>query len=452
VAESEWQTSIGQLIRSLKAPVLPVFFSGRNSLLFQLGGLLHPRLRTGLLVHEFLNKRGRAVSGRIGHPIPYERLKPLGKNEELMEYLHHRTQWLAFQKDKSAPANPQISPPPVVPPGPRETLQEEIESLPAEQRLARSGELEVLFASSDQIPRLMQEIGRLREVAFRAAGEGTGKPLDLDEFDKSYLQLFIWNRQRAELAGAYRMGLTDLILNRQGTKGFYTQTLFEYPPSLVASISPGIELGRSFICPEHQRSYLPLLLLWRGIGKFLAQRPWYRYLFGPVSMSSSYHAISRHLVASYLSHRYNSPDLAPLVRARHFAQQECRLDSKPGSLSQFISGIDELSEIISDLEPDGKGLPVLFQKYLELGGRLLAFNVDPHFNDALDGLILVDLTQANRRLLEFYMGRDCATRYLGYHQEVARLGRIMSGRQEGPRESDPPEQKTQKLRPAIAIP
>jgi putative hemolysin len=452
VTESEWQTSIGQLMRSLKAPVLPVFFSGRNSLIFQLGGLLHPRLRTGLLVHEFLNKRGRVVSGRIGHPIPFERLKTLGSNEELMEYLRHRTQWLAFQKDNSDPSNLRISLPPVIPSGPREILQKEIESLPGEQRLVRSGPMEVLFASYDQIPRLMQEIGRLREVAFRAVGEGSGRPFDLDQFDKRYLQMFIWNRQEAELAGAYRMGLTDLILNRQGNEGFYTRTLFEYPQSFVARISPGIEMGRSFVCPDYQRSYLPLLLLWRGIGKFLAQRPWYRYLFGPVSMSSRYQGLSRQLLVSYLSHRYNSPDLARLVRARNPAQKECLLDPNLSSLSKLISGIDELSDIISDLEPDEKGLPVLFQKYLELGGRLLAFNVDPHFNDTLDGLILIDLTQANRRLLEFYMGKSCAAQYLTYHQEVARLGGDMSGRREGKRKSRPPEQNAQGLRPAIAVP
>jgi putative hemolysin len=452
VTESKWQASIGQLIRSLKAPVLPVFFAGKNSLLFQLGGLLHPRLRTGLLVHEFLNKRGRVVSGRIGHPIPFERLKAQSSNEDLMEYLGHRTHLLAFQKKESEPSNPRIPLSPIIPSGPREILQQEVESLPAEQRLVRSGEMEVLFAGNDQIPRLMQEIGRLREVTFRAVGEGSGGPFDLDEFDKSYLQLFIWNRRKAELAGAYRMGLTDLILNRQGHEGFYTRTLFEYPQSFVARISPGIELGRSFVCPDYQRSYLPLLLLWRGIGKFLAQRPWYRYLFGPVSMSSSYRGLSRQLLVSYLSHRFNSPDLAPLVRARNPAQKECLLDPNLSSLSKLISGIDELSDIISDMEPDAKGLPVLFQKYLELGGRLLAFNIDPHFSNALDGLILVDLPQADRRLLEFYMGKTCAAQYLMYHQEMARLGGDMSGRQEGQRKSCAPEQNAKGLRPAIAVP
>jgi hypothetical protein len=312
--------------------------------------------------------------------------------------------------------------------------------------------MEVLFAGGDQIPCLMQEIGRLRELTFRAVGEGSGRPLDLDEFDKTYMQLFLWNRQKAELAGAYRMGFADLMLNREGKEGFYTRTLFEYPQSFVARISPGIELGRSFVCADYQRSYLPLLLFWRGIGKFLAQKPWYRYLFGPVSMSSSYHGLSRQLLISYLGHHYNSPELGPLVRARNPAQKGSLLDPHVSRLNRKIGGLDELSDIISDLEPDGKGLPVFFRKYLELGGRMLAFNLDPYFSYALDGLILIDLTQANRSLLELYMGKSCAAQYFTYHQEVARLGNAMSGRQEGHRKSGPPEQKAQGLRPAIAVP
>jgi len=450
VTDPIWQTSIGHLIRTLQAPVLPVFFSGRNSLAFQTVGLLHPRIRTALLVHEFLNKRGRILSARVGRPIPFNLLKGIPSSGDLLEYLRQRTYLLGAHKDQSGPCNPEIPSPPLNAQIPREVLEKEVEGLPGEQKLNQSGDLEVMLATYDQTPCLMQEIGRLREVTFRAAGEGSGKSLDLDEFDKTYVQLFIWNRRKGEVVGAYRMGLTDLILNRHGKDGFYTSRLFEYPESFLASISPGIELGRSFVRQDYQRSYLPLLLLWRGIGKFLASKPWYRYLFGAVSMSSSYHRFSRQLLVSHLTREYNCSDLARMVRPRNPAPRDRVADHFLGRLNLKISGLDELSDIISELEQDEKGLPVLFHKYLELGGRLLAFNLDPHFNNTLDGLIFVDLTQASRRLLEFYMGKECADRYLNYHREVTRLRHRATGLEDGPHNNDgTPEKRTQGWRPAV---
>jgi putative hemolysin len=202
---------------------------------------------------------------------------------------------------------------------------------------------------------------------------------------------------------------------------------------------------------DYQRSYLPLLLLWRGIGKFLALRPWYRYLFGAVSMSSSYHRYSRRLLVSHLSREYNCSDLARMVRPHNPAPKDRVADHFLDRLSLKISGLDELSDIISDLEHDEKGLPVLFQKYLELGGRLLAFNLDPHFSNSLDGLIYVDLTKANRRLLEFYMGKDRAAQYLNYHREVARLRRITARLEDGPQKGGgATEEGSRELRPAIS--
>ena len=299
--------------------------------------------------------------------------------------------------------------------------------LPSDQKLCGSGKLDVYYAAYDQIPRLMREVGRLREVTFRTAGEGSGKAADLDEFDESYLQLFIWNREKSELVGAYRLGLSDRILSHRGKEGFYTSRLFEYPESLIAAISPAVELGRSFVRDEYQRSYLPLLLLWRGIGSFLIQRPRYRYLFGAVSMSSRYQPFSRELLVSHLSRNHLCPEFSRLVRARNPLRQAGLASDLLERLRLKIGGLEELSEIISDLESDAKGLPVLFHRYLELGGRFLAFHRDGDFNDTLDGLVLVNLPQTPRRLLEFYMGRGGAAYYLSCHEKDGRRQEEWSG-------------------------
>ena len=427
VTDPFWQPSIGHLIRALKAPVLPICFPGRNSWFFQLAGLVHPLVRTALLVREFMNKRGCILAPRIGHPIAAARLNGLASNEEMIDYLRHRTYLLAVQKDQGEELHPEIPLTPVVPPSSQEVLWREVRMLPREQKLCGGGKLDVYYAGYDQIPRLMQEVGRLREVTFRLAGEGSGKSVDLDQFDRSYLHLFVWNRQKGELVGAYRLGLSDQILPRHGKEGFYTTRLFEYPKSLISAISPGIELGRSFVRVEYQRSYLPLLLLWKGIGSFLLQKPWYRYLFGAVSMSSRYKRLSRELLVSHLNHNYACPEFSRLVRGRNPMRLAGGKEDPPKGLNLKIRGLEELSEIISDLESDGKGLPVLFQKYVELGGRFLAFHRDGDFNDTLDGLVLVDLPQSNRRLLEFYMGRGGAGYYLSYHERERRGRKEWSG-------------------------
>src|ERR1700704_2051636 len=158
---------------------------------------------------------------------------------------------------------------PIAPAIPRALLKAEIECLPAEQRLVASGNFSVQYARAAQIPWCLQEIGRLRELTFRAVGEGTNKASDIDLFDSYYLHLFVWDAQAEMIVGAYRMGLADEILSRYGKRGLYTQSLFKYGSRLLQTLNPAVELGRSFVRAEYQRNFSPLLLLWRGIGRVL---------------------------------------------------------------------------------------------------------------------------------------------------------------------------------------
>jgi len=248
----------------------------------------------------------------------------------------------------------------------------------------------------------MREISRLREITFRSAGEGTGNSADLDRFDAHYLHLFVWNREQNEIAGAYRLCPADVI------GGLYTATLFRYRQGFLNKLGPSIELGRSFIREEYQRAFAPLLLLWKGIGRYVAANPRYKVLFGPVSISNQYHAISRELIVGYLEAHASLAGWKDLL-------------SPQNPPSKLIAGgsrcrdVDELSEVISDIENTRTGIPVLLRQYLRLGGKLLAFNVDPEFSGALDGLILVDLTRTDPKLLERYLGKAEARNFLAHH-------------------------------------
>lgn len=310
---------------------------------------------------------------------------------------------------------------PVSPAIPRALLKAEVECLPGEQRLVRSNQFVVMYAHSAQIPWCLQEIGRLRECSFRAAGEGTGKASDIDLFDAYYLHLFLWDTETDSIVGAYRVGLTDEILKRYGRRGLYTQSLFKYGPRFLRSLGPAIELGRSFVRSEYQRTFLPLLLLWRGIGRFILDRPHCAVLFGPVSISNSYAPLSRELMVEYLSLNNIEADLA-----RHVKPRRPFRGKRPNRERTEIANLDnieDLSRAIGRIEGGSKGIPVLLRQYLKLGGRLLGFNSDDQFSEALDGLIMVDLRTSEPRVLARYMGEAGAATFLSYHaaqQEAAR--------------------------------
>lgn len=293
----------------------------------------------------------------------------------------------------------------------KELLASEVAKLALERTLVETEESLVLLAKAREIPNVLHEIGRLREVSFRRCGEGTGKAFDLDAFDDYYWHLFIWSRQTSEVVGAYRLGPSEEILAHAGGQGFYTRKLFEWKRSFLDRISPALELGRSFVRPEYQKTFAPLLLLWKGIGQYLVRHPQYKVLFGPVSISNEYTATSHQLMVKFLSAYRQSQDLMPLVRARN--PFRCR----PSKLTDELIGarvwdVEEISALIADVEIDRKGVPVLLKQYLKLGGELVAFNVDRNFSDALDGLIVVDLRKTDVRLLERYMGKNGAAQFL----------------------------------------
>lgn len=419
IIDPAWHYSIGRMARNCGARVVPVFFEGANSMVFQLAGMIHPKLRTALLPHELLNKADRTIKVRVGSPIPAEKMEAFDTDEKLITYLRMRTYALKNRqkgagKRRFLLTSPK-SPETVVSPSDPALIHDEVNRLSKEQVLVESDEYVVYQAKAHQIPNVLFEIGRLRELTFRQTGEGTGRSIDLDRFDLYYTHLFLWNRQRQEIVGAYRLGQVEAILQRFGAKGLYTDTLFRYKPGFVEHIRGGIELGRSFVRPEYQKLYAPLLLLWKGIGHFVAQNPECTKIFGPVTISDTYSTLSRDLMVSYLIMNHYAPDLAEFVRPR----TPVRKDSlrRLGGAAHLVVAIDELSAMISDIEADRKGVPVLLRQYVKLGGKLMGFNIDPSFGNGLDGLVLVDLLKCDRRVLTRVMGSKGFEAFAAYHKE-----------------------------------
>jgi len=415
VTDPRWKNTAARLALRAGCPVVPIFIEGANSLYFQAAGVLHPVLRTVSLVRELAGLSGKTLRFRVGTPVSGAIMRSCPDAASVTAYLRSRTLLLAHRSDP-APIRPirlarLRMPQTIAAAQSKQHLVEEVAGLPAENELARQGDLSVYIAAAQQIPCLLQEIGRCREVTFREAGEGTGKPADLDSFDRYYQHLFLWDRPAGCLAGAYRLAVTTDVLPRFGVKGLYTSTLFHFQARFFQGLGPAFELGRSFVRKEYQKDFAPLLLLWKGITRMVLRRPGAPVLFGAVSISREYRAASRGLIAAFLSGRTLHP-LAEFVAPRRRFRDPSLRDPQVRQLAAMAEGIEDLSPAIADIEQDGKGIPVLIRQYLKTGGRLLGLSVDPHFSHTLDALILADLRSAPPPLLERCMGRREAAQFL----------------------------------------
>ena len=405
IHDPAWNRAAAALVRRTGAAALPMYFEGSNSALFQLAGIVHPRLRTALLPREVLNKQGHVLPLRIGHPIPAAQFESVD-DVQTTEMLRRRTYWLAHRRPRPAVNRRRLrEDDPLFEPIPPDWLRAELEALPADRLLVESGAWQVWHGRRDECPFTIREIGRLRELTFRQAGEGTGKSLDLDVFDDTYQHLVLWRSDKREIIGSYRLCCADKAKGR-----LYTRTLFRIKPQFFRRVAPAIELGRSFIRCEHQRSFQPLLLLWKGIGEFIARNPRYRYLFGPVSISNSYQKANRVLMANTLLRLAGSSELSAMAKPRRpFIHLPVNGLPHPAS-------IDEMDSWVSDLEPDGESMPVLVRQYLKMGGQIATFHVDRSFGETLDGLIVVDLTKTDRRWLDRYLGKEGAEHFLAFQR------------------------------------
>jgi hypothetical protein len=281
----------------------------------------------------------------------------------------------------------------------------ERELLGAGTELVRQGDYRVMLVRAERAPRVLDEVGRLREVTFRAVQEGTGRPRDLDTFDGHYVHLVLWHEGRGEIVGAYRLGRVDQIVARLGERGLYTSTLFKFAPGFLDRLGPALELGRSFVRAEYQGQAAPLGLLWRGIGEFLVRHPQYKTLFGPVSISRSYSGLSRRLMLEFLMQKHGDDTRSPHVKARR-PPKERLARAERALFAGLLRDADDLSSLVSEIEPDRKGVPVLLRHYLRLNATLLGFNRDPDFGNCIDGLILVDLRTSDPKLLKRFMGEE----------------------------------------------
>lgn len=396
IMDREWQEVVVRVIKMAEVPVVPVYFHGTNSRWFHILGRIHPLLRTARLGAELINKKHKTIKVRVGRPVTVSEQHEFGDIAQFTRYLRART----YSLGSALEARPFFAgrrhrrsrrQEPVAEAGSHDLLCREVKSLQLSHELFSSRNYCVIFAPTRLMPNLIDEIGRLREITFRAVGEGTNRARDIDEYDFYYHHLVVWDNDASKVVGAYRIGKGKEILNEYGRKGFYLSSLFRISKSFEPFLAESLELGRSFIVPEYQRKAMSLFLLWKGILTVLLQHAEYRYLIGPVSISNEFSAFSKSLIVEFVMNHYYDDAFAAHIRPKKkFNMQiDKRVDSSI-IIDSPEKDISRVETVISDVDK-GYRIPVLLKKYLEINARIIGFNVDPDFNNCLDGLILLDV-------------------------------------------------------------
>lgn len=397
IVDKAWESSAMKLIQKAKVPVVPIYFHAKNSQFFYQLASMSDVLRTAKLPSEMLSQKRRKINVRIGHPIAVEDQTEHSNLEAYTAFLRRKTYMLAnvFERKKllaKLPKNLKIprAPKDVISETKKELMIEEIENCrKMDKRLLTSKNYEVFLAKREVIPNILNEIGRLREITFREVGEGTNNSIDLDEFDEYYHHLFLWDNETQRIAGAYRMGMGNEIFANHGINGFYLQDLFRFEPELYKMMSQSIEMGRAFIIKEYQQKPMPLFLLWKGIVHCTLRFPEHRYLIGGVTISDKFSNFSKSLMIEFMKSHYYDPYVAQYVRPKKEFKVKLEDADKDLVFEESEADLNKFDKLIDELETENLRLPVLIKKYIKQNAKVVAFNVDPLFNDAVDGLMYI---------------------------------------------------------------
>ncbi len=397
VVDKPWEEGAIKLIKKAKVPVIPIYFHARNSRLFYLLSKISDTFRTAKLPSELLTQKNRVIEVRIGKPISVKDQDEYTDIPAFNDFLRKKTYMLAnpFEKASQKILSTQNLKIPkkakeIIPQKNVNYFIKEIDTLRENgRRLLESKNYEVFFAEAKEMPNLLQEIGRLREVTFRHIGEGTNKAIDVDKFDKYYHHLFLWDRKANILAGAYRMGLGKEIYKRHGIAGFYIHTLFRFEPELYSMMENSIEMGRAFVIKEYQQKPMPLFLLWKGIVHVTLRHPEHSYLIGGVSISNQFSEFSKSLMIEFMKSHYYDPYVAQYIHPKKEFKVKLKDGDKDFVFDATKADMQKFDKIIDEIEPGALRIPILIKKYVKQNARLIAFNVDPKFNNAVDGLMYI---------------------------------------------------------------
>ena len=396
VRDGKWNSGFLNFAKKTNSPILPVYVGARNSSLFYSASMVYKPLSGMMLAHEMFNQNSKTMRISVGAPIPYAQIEalPLVKAEKAKLIRRHLYRLAKGKKPLFATENT------IAHPQDRRAIKQELKSALLLGETADQKKIYLFDYQPDSA--VMQEIGRLREMTFRQVGEGTGKKRDLDQYDRDYRHLILWDEQELEIAGAYRIGEVGRI--HESGREIYSAELFDYQDKMQPYFAKGIELGRSFVSPKYwgKRS---LDYLWYGIGAYLKQFPEVQYLFGPVSLSNSYPEFGKALIVEYYRRYFADADNLAIARTPY--QMDAEMLDRVNATFEGSAETDFvlMREQLTHMQVT---VPTLYKQYADVcepgGVRFIDFNVDANFGHCIDGLVMVDLHKLRDNKRKRYLG------------------------------------------------
>lgn len=388
IKDLKWQSGAIRFSIKLGAPVLPIYVEGKNSIFFYLGSLINKNIGMFMLPQELFRKRNSSINIIIGDLIPSSTFK----NQALKIKVQTKLLYQHVYKLKYGKSSVFITEKAIIPPIDRNILKYELSK---SQLLGNTNDgMKIYLCLQNDAPQVLNEIARLREQTFRKVGEGTGKSMDIDAYDSYYKHIVLWDEDELEVVGSYRLGITKDILETYGAEGLYNSAQFTLSPKFLTIVGDSLEVGRSFIQQKYWRSNA-LDYIWQGIGAYLSLNPQFKYLWGAVSISNSYPELAKSLITKYYSKWYFVEESLAEPHNHYIVNKaddvEASLILNSGAL------MSDFRNLKAALKNMGLSIPVLYRRYIDLteqgGSVFVSWCVNKNFNDAVDGLIIVDLSQ-----------------------------------------------------------
>ena len=388
IKDTPWKASFLKIATRNNTPILPIKIEGRNSILFYFISLILPKKLSGLLMlpREF------AIAGEmkplvftIGRVIPVSSFSD--KSIPIAEYLKlFYTHLYALGTKKKSLFQTETT---ITSAHNKMLLKEEVNN--AEVLGHTLDGKKIILTEAKNAPFLMQELGRVREVSFRAIGGGTGGAKDNDLYDNYYKHLILWDEEDLEIVGAYRIGEVAQIIKNRGMKGLYTYNLCNFNEHFQDYCNNSVELGRSFVQPKYWGSRA-LDNLWQGVGAYLAKNPHIVYTYGTVTINADTpkQAVAA-LVYFYSLHFSCDTDMMSAKTPYFMSYEQKQEFDMLFKYKSYKDGFVVLKKYLKDL---GTSVPTLFKQYAELydegAVRFFDFSINEELHGVVEGFIIAD--------------------------------------------------------------
>lgn len=386
-----WDKEIVKTIFLSRLPIIPIYCKWDNKFQNYPLGFSLSSIYTNTTAKNFLNVK-------IGKSILEKQIKGFQNSEAFRKYLYaltfslgHTIELDSFFKTKLKKKSEEV-----LSPISNELVHYDVKNLPKESLILEDGQYQVYYSSALNLPSALKQIGILREQSMRDQERGTGKKMDIDEFDVFYYQVFIWDKKQLKILGGFRMSFCDWILQHYGKKGLYSNRLFQYDNKMNEFLLESIEIGKIFFANKLKEDDQMIHLMWKIISTIHLKFNQYKHIISTLEMDLISSDFSKKSLVVFLKQFYTKENIKEHISAR--TPYKYRFSSKEKLTYESLHLRKEqtiFEENAEEIIPFYTTIPESIRNYIYENMRFLDFALDKDHEDALVGLYTIQLQTLN---------------------------------------------------------